>query len=68
MANPDLTQAVVFSWIDTRETRAPESRAYAILNDADRAVPENVSDAIRRYGVQPVSWSSRETAREDLAA
>ena len=68
MANPDLTQAVVFSWIDTRETRAPESRAYAILNDADRAIPENVSDAMRRYGVQPVPWSSRETAREDLAA
>ena len=68
MANPDLTQAVVFSWIDTRETRAPESRAYAILNDADRAIAENVLDAIRSYDVRPVPWSRRETAREDLAA
>lgn len=27
-----------------------------------------VSDAIRRYDVQPVPWSRRETAREDPAA
>lgn len=68
MANPDLTQAVVFSCIDIRETRAPESRAYAILNDADRAIQENVLDAMRSYGVRPVPWSRRETSREDLAA
>ena len=66
--NRDTAQAVVFSWIDIRETRAPESRAYAILNDADRAIQENVLDAMRSYGVQPVPWSRRETAREDLAA
>lgn len=66
--NRDTAQAVAFSWIDTRATRAPESRAYAILNDVDRAVPETVLDAIRSYDVRPVPWSGREAAREDLAA
>ena len=66
--NHDTAQSVAFSWIDTRATRAPESRAYAILNDADRAVPESVLDAIRSYNVRPVPWSGREAAREDLAA
>ena len=66
--NRDTAQSVAFSWIDTRATRAPESRAYAILNDTDRAVPEPVLDAIRSYDVRPVPWSGREAAREDLAA
>lgn len=66
--NRDTAQAVAFSWIDTRATRAPESRAYAILNDVDRAVPETVLDAIRSSDVRPVPWSDREATREDLAA
>lgn len=66
--NRDTAQSVAFSWIDTRATRAPESRAYAILNDADRAVPEPVLDAIRSSDVRPVPWSGREAAREDPAA
>lgn len=64
----DTAQSVAFSWIDTREVRAPDSRAYAILNDADRGVSAGVLRAIRSYGVRPVPWSDRENAREELAA
>ena len=32
----DTAQSMAFSWIDTREVRAPDSRAYAILNEANR--------------------------------
>ena len=64
----DTAQAMAFSWIDTKEVRSPESRAYAILNDADQQVSENVLAAIRRYDVRPIAWSARDQAREELAA
>jgi hypothetical protein len=66
--NRDTAQAVVLSWIDTKEVRAPESRAYALLNDAEQAVSTNVLDALRSYDVQPVPWSQRESVKEELAA
>ena len=66
--NRDTAQAVAFSWIDTREVRSPESRAYAILNDSDNPVSESVLDAMRNYDVQPVPWSGRDKVREELAA
>ena len=64
----DTAQAMAFSWIDTREVRSPESRAYAILNDLDQTISENVLDAMRSYEVRPISWSGREEVREELAA
>ena len=64
----DTAQSLAFSWIDTREVRAPESRAYAILNDSDRPVSASVLSAMRNYGVRPVSWSDRDGALEELAA
>ncbi len=64
----DTAQAMAFSWIDTREVRPPESRAYAILNDSGHPVSESVLDALRNYDVRPVLWSGREQVRQELAA
>lgn len=64
----DTAQTMAFAWVDTREVRSQESRAYAILNDSDRPISDNVLDAMRSYDVQPISWSSRERARAELAA
>lgn len=64
----DTAQAMAFSWIDTREVRSSEARAYAILNDSEQDVSENVLDAMRNYDVYPVPWSSRDEALLDLAA
>ena len=61
-------QIIAFAWVDTQTVRAPESRAYAILNDSDRPVSQQVEAAISSYGVKPVAWSNRETVREELAA
>lgn len=70
ISNPkkDTAEAVMFKWMDTRETRSPESRLYAFLNDGTSAVSLAVLDALRNYQLQPVLWSQREQAREDLAA
>ena len=64
----DTAQAMAFSWIDTREVRPAESRAYAILNDSEHSVSEGVLDAMRNYDVRPVLWSRREPVRAELAA
>ena len=61
-------QAMVFSWIDTKEARPTESSAYAVLNDSERPVPQSVPEALRSYGIHPVLWSARHDALDELAA
>ena len=70
ISNPkkDSAEAVMFKWMDTRETRSPESRLYAFLNDSISAVSPSVLDALRNYNLDPVLWSQRELSRKDLAA
>lgn len=64
----DAAQTMAFAWVDVRDDRPPESRAYAILNDSDRPVGKAVLDAMRNYDVTPLPWSRRNEAREELAA
>ncbi|RJQ50224.1 MAG: DUF1829 domain-containing protein [Nitrospiraceae bacterium] len=64
----DTAQAVAFSWIDTKEVRPANSRAYAFLNDSESAPTASVLDALKNYDVSPVLWSRREEMREELAA
>ena len=66
--NKNAAQTIAFSWIDTREERAPDTRAYALLNDGDQRIPENVIEAMRNYEVRPIPWSDRDKVREELAA
>jgi hypothetical protein len=66
--NRDYAQSLAFSWIDTKEVRPSDSRAYAVLNDSDHAVAAGVIDALRNYDVTPVLWTKREKVREELAA
>ncbi len=66
--NRDMAQAVAFAWIDTKEVRHPNSRAYAFLNDSNNGLPTPVLDALRNYNVKPVPWSKRDTVKEELAA
>ena len=64
----DTAQSVVLSWIDTKEVRSPESRAYALLNDSEHSLSISVEGALRSYEVQAVPWSRREEVLEELAA
>lgn len=65
--NRDTAQSMIFSWTDIKETRSPDADAYAILNDSEQAISENVLGAFRNYGVSPVLWSGRGEAQEKLA-
>jgi len=64
----DTAEAIAFKWIDTREVRPPDSRAYVLLNDAEQEVTPAVLDALRSYDVRPIPWSRREDVRTELAA
>lgn len=66
--NRDTAQVVAFSWIDTKEVRPPNSKAYAFLNDSEQPVSTTVIDALKSYEVQPIAWSGREHIRQELAA
>jgi hypothetical protein len=66
--NRDNAESLAFAWMDTKDARSPDSRAYALLNDADQSISGAVSDALLSYSVKPVPWSQRESVREELAA
>jgi hypothetical protein len=66
--NRETAQNMAFAWMDTREVRPPDSRAYAFLSDSESTAPAAVLDALVSYEVKPVLWSERERVREELAA
>lgn len=66
--NRDTAQAVAFSWIDTKEVRSSESKAFALLNDSDILISSAVTDALLNYNMRPILWSKREEVWEELAA
>jgi hypothetical protein len=58
---------LAFAWLDTREVRASDSRAYALINDA-REVPSTVVEALENYDVKAVLWGHRQDILPELAA
>ena len=56
----DTATSYIFAWNDTREVRAGDTEAYAILNDEDRQPSGDFLHALRAYQIQPVLWSQRE--------
>ena len=70
IANPkkDSAEALVFKWLDTRETRSSNSQLFAFLNDSNATVSQSVIDALKNYDLQSILWSQRNKAKEVLAA
>lgn len=67
-ASKETAQSLAFSWIDTKDVRPPDSRAYAFLNDTESVIHSSVISAIRNYDVTPILWSQRDSAKMPLAA
>jgi len=66
---PTRESALLFinAWSDTRQVRAPESKAYAVLND-EQPISGGVIEALRNYDIQPVPWTQRIDVLTELAA
>ncbi len=67
-ATRDTAESFIHKWSDTREVRAPDSQAYAVLNDTDQPIAAGVMDAFRNYSIDPVPWSRKAEAVAELAA
>ncbi|MDF0594073.1 DUF1829 domain-containing protein [Methanotrichaceae archaeon M04Ac] len=65
--NRNAVTSLNYAWLDTREIRPPESKAYAIINDAG-GIPPAVMNALENYGVRSVPWSMRQNALAELSA
>ena len=66
--NRTAAEAMVFSFIDTKESRPQDSCVYAILNDKLHPVPETQLDAMREHKVYLLRWTASDQARQALAA
>ena len=64
----DTAEAFIFAWLDTRQVRPNESKAYAVLNDIEQTIPGGVLDAFRNYEIEPIPFSQRTEVVVDLAA
>ena len=64
----NTAEAFAFKWVDTKESRPVESRAYAVLNDQEHSISAGVLDALQNYDIHPVTWSQRDQLRQELAA
>jgi hypothetical protein len=64
----ETAQLVIHAWSDTKEVRASDSRAYAVLNDSEHPISPSVIDALRSYEIRAIPWSHREEMRGELAA
>ena len=69
VTNPqkNSTEELAFKWLDTRETRSPDSMLFVFLNDSNTTVSQSVIDALENYELKPVLWSQREESTELLA-
>jgi len=64
--NKESAKQIVFSWIDTKSTRDPDSKFFAILNDRSNTVKDDVREALISYDIEPIPWSKREEYRQRL--
>lgn len=58
--NPNKTNmnSVLFSWLDTKETRKTDSQFILIIND-DNKVTQDALEAAANYDVPVIKWSER---------
>lgn len=66
--NKGNVEQLLFMWQDTKETRRENSTLYAVLNDIDHKVSNNVRSSLEAYNVRPVLWSARTEYLKEISA
>lgn len=64
----DTATSLIFAWDDSKDARPRDSRAYAVLNDADESVSQEILGAFGQYGITPIRWTQRNDFVDELAA
>ncbi len=63
----DSATSLIFAWTDSKETRPPESHAYAVLNDSEEPISQEVLEALQQYEITPIRWTQRNDYVPELA-
>jgi hypothetical protein len=66
--NKDTATLLAFAWVDTKEVRPPESKAFAFLNDQEHEIQPDVMEALKSYDVNPLPWSQRNKVQQEFAS
>jgi hypothetical protein len=61
-------EASIFKWIDTKETRAPSSKMFIMLNNQNSKPPQPVLDGFHQYDIDTILWTEHENAKNILIA
>lgn len=67
----EKAKTLAFSWLDIKENRSNDAKAYAFINDKGSPVAKTQSDAIfalKNYDINPVLWSNKGAVLQELAA
>lgn len=64
----DKIDSTLFSWSDIKESRKPGAQLYVMVNDSEKDMRSDFSDALISYGVHPVPWTKRKDVVEALSA
>jgi len=67
----NTSKNIIFSWIDTRDSRKEDAALYTFVRGAENISKKGQSDALsalREYDITPVLWTDRATVAELLAA
>ena len=64
----DKINSTLFSWGDIKDSRRQGAQLYVFMNDSERKVRSDFTNALEVYGVHPVLWSSRDNYIDLLSA
>ena len=62
------TQSIIFAWSDTIQTRNSNTKLYTFVNDVEKSISGSCLDALKEYGIVPVTWTQRAKAINELIA
>lgn len=64
----DRINSTLFSWGDIKDSRKQGAQLYVFMNDSEKKVRSDYTNALEVYGVHPVLWSARENYLHELSA
>jgi hypothetical protein len=67
-ANKSKVDELVFSWLDTKDVRMEDAKAYAFVNDSQKSMPPIFKDALLSYNIAVIPWTQRNQFSNELAA
>jgi hypothetical protein len=64
----DNATMLIFAWNDIRQVRPPNAHIYAVLNDTEQTLSQEVLGAFQQYDVKTMLWSHRQDHLQELSA